>query len=144
MRTHVVLWVAAVLSAVVAAAAVADEVTLVKDKKPVGAIVLPARTEFDGYLAERTAWLEKRLRRTHPGVEGEEFDKLKAKFVPQIQKEMERVGDEEELAAEELQSILEKISGAKLEIVPGMGHDVTTANASILAEHLIRHARSVH
>jgi pimeloyl-ACP methyl ester carboxylesterase len=36
------------------------------------------------------------------------------------------------------------IPGAKLEIVPGMGHDVTTANAPIVAEHLIAHARSVH
>ena len=32
--------------------------------------------------------------------------------------------------------------GAKLEIVPGMGHDVTTANAEILARHLIDHARA--
>jgi len=35
-----------------------------------------------------------------------------------------------------------RIPGAKLEIVPGMGHDVTTANAPVLAAQLIDHARS--
>jgi len=140
MRTHVVLWVAAVLSGVLAAAAVADEVTLVKDKKPVAAIVLPAQTEFDRYLDERTAWLEERLRRTHPGVEGEEFDKLKAKYVAEIEKEMKRVGDEEELAAEELQSILEKISGAKLEIVRPENAELPKGPAILLGTELARKA----
>jgi pimeloyl-ACP methyl ester carboxylesterase len=36
-----------------------------------------------------------------------------------------------------------RVPGAKLEIVRGMGHDVTTANAPIVAGHLIAHARSV-
>ncbi|MEN8184064.1 MAG: alpha/beta hydrolase [Myxococcota bacterium] len=35
-----------------------------------------------------------------------------------------------------------RVPGAKLEIVVGMGHDVTTANAPIVARHLIQHARS--
>ena len=35
-----------------------------------------------------------------------------------------------------------RIPGAKFEIVPGMGHDVTAANALIVAEHLIAHARA--
>lgn len=36
-----------------------------------------------------------------------------------------------------------RVPGAKLEIVAGMGHDVTTANAPLLAAHLVAHARSV-
>jgi proline iminopeptidase len=31
--------------------------------------------------------------------------------------------------------------GANFEVVPGMGHDITDANASIVARHLIAHAR---
>lgn len=36
-----------------------------------------------------------------------------------------------------------RVPGAKLEIIPGMGHDVTTANAPILARHLVAHVRAV-
>jgi len=32
--------------------------------------------------------------------------------------------------------------GAKLVVIPGMGHDVTNANSPIIAEHLIDHAKS--
>ncbi len=35
-----------------------------------------------------------------------------------------------------------RIPGAKLVLVPGMGHDVTSANAGLVAEHLIAHARA--
>jgi len=34
-----------------------------------------------------------------------------------------------------------RVPGAKLEIVAGMGHDVTNANSRIVAQHLIEHAR---
>ncbi len=36
-----------------------------------------------------------------------------------------------------------RVPGAKLEVIPGMGHDVTDANAPIVAEALIGFARSV-
>ncbi len=36
----------------------------------------------------------------------------------------------------------QRVPGAKLVVVPGMGHDVTDANAPILARHLIEHARA--
>jgi pimeloyl-ACP methyl ester carboxylesterase len=36
-----------------------------------------------------------------------------------------------------------RVPGAKLVIVPGIGHDVTTANAPVVAGHLIAHACSV-
>jgi len=56
-------------------------VTLVKDGQPAASIVLPAKTEFDGYANQKG------------------------------------FTDEERLAATELQTILEKISGAKLPVV---------------------------
>ena len=60
-------------------------VTLVKDGQPAASIVLPAKTEFDGYADQKG------------------------------------FTDEEQLAAEELQAIIEKISGAKLPIVRADG-----------------------
>ena len=34
-----------------------------------------------------------------------------------------------------------RIPGAKLEVIVGMGHDITDANAAIVAQHLVDHAR---
>ncbi len=33
-----------------------------------------------------------------------------------------------------------RIPGAKLEVIAGMGHDITNANSPIVARHLIEHA----
>jgi len=72
-----------------ALAAPASALDLVKGGQPVTTIVLPLETEYDGVL--KTA-------------------------APDIQARAKTIGDEELLAAEELQSIIEKISGAKLAI----------------------------
>jgi hypothetical protein len=62
---------------------------LVKDGQPVATIVLPTETEYDGVM------------KTQPA---------------DVQAKAKALGDEEQLAADELQSILEKISGAKLTV----------------------------
>lgn len=71
-------------------ARIVSAVDLVKDANPIATIVLPLETEYDTVL------------KTQPA---------------DVQTQAKAVGDEEQLAAEELQSILERISGAKLSIV---------------------------
>lgn len=89
-------------------------VALVEDGEPAATVVLPEKTELDHYLnptdEEVGAYLEKRFPKA-----GEEVKEAARKKLPEYRsKQAKRVGDEEELAMEELVAYVEKISGAKL------------------------------
>jgi len=92
-------------------------VTLVRDGLPAAKIVLPAVTEFDRYLAQRKASLEESLEKQKAGMDQKAFSRLRAQKMKALDRLTKRPGDEEELAAEELQTIIEKITGAELPVL---------------------------
>lgn len=89
------------------------ELKLIDDGKPAAAIVLPEKTEFEQLLASEPARVTELFKKANPQA-------TEAAIAMQVKNHMaslEKIGDDELLAASELQSILEKISGAKLPIV---------------------------
>jgi len=89
--------------------------TLAANGKPVATIVLPAETEYDRYVADRRQTMAAEL--DAAGLDDAARKKEEKKRLAAFEKHIAGVGDEEELAAEELQTIIEKISGALLPIV---------------------------
>jgi hypothetical protein len=116
------------------------EFVLVSNGKAAASIVLPPETEFDRFVEEKTPWLEQTLRRTHPNLGAGEFAKLLAKHRRSLRAEAKRAGDDEKLAAEELQSVIEKISGARLSIVRAEKFEVPEGPAILLGATLARRA----
>ena len=94
-----------------------DEFFLVREGEPAATIVLPAETEFDRFAEERMATFEARLRQRRPDVTDEELAAQRAAWEKALETEKTRVGDEELLAARELQAVVKKISGVELTIV---------------------------
>jgi len=119
----------------------AAPLTLVKDGKPAASIVLPAVTQTDRYVAEKTPEIEAWLKRTHGELDDAAFAAELAKHLQTLQKEVKRVGDDEELAAQELQSIIERISGAKLPIVRVEAIGIPETPSILLGCGLARAAR---
>ena len=122
------------------AAAAPQGLVLVRDGQPLASIVLPAETEFDRFVEEKTAWVREKLRETHPDVAEAEWEKLFRAAVRPVGTAARKVGDEEELAAEELQSVIEKISGARLPIVRVEGLEVPEGRNILLGAALARGA----
>lgn len=92
------------------------EITLIKNRTSSAEIVLPATTELDRYVAASDAELEARIKARFPQADADLLARLLGQYREHRKKEAARVGDEELLAAEELQHYLEKISGVKLPI----------------------------
>ena len=118
----------------------AKPVALVKDGRPMAAIVLPAVTELDRYLAQKKASLEESLEKQRTEMDEKAFARLTAGKVKALDRLTQSPGDEEELAAEELQTILEKISGAKLPILRVEGSEIPEGTTVLLGTALARKA----
>ena len=116
------------------------EFVLVTDGQPAATIVLPAETEFDRYLAEKKSALEKSVREANPGLDEKAFARLLTRSSRKLQALEKSPGDEELLAAEELQSVVEKISGAKLPIQRVGPADMPKEPAILLGAALARKA----
>lgn len=117
-----------------------EEMTLVEDGKPMTSIVLPAETEFDRYMAEKEESLEETLREENSELDEKAFARLRKRSMAKLQSLAKSPGDEEELAAEELQSIVENISGAKLPILRVETPDAPKGPAVFLGTELARRA----
>lgn len=94
----------------------AHALDLVKDGRPVAAIVLPAQTEYDAYVKAEQAATEASLAAKQPTMEARQFNAEKTRTLAVLANRLKATEDDEKVAAEELQSIIEKISGAKLPI----------------------------
>ncbi len=128
------------MAAGLATAAGAVGLPIVKDGVPSVTIVLPAQTEFDGYLARKTAEADAYLRAHNPSTNEAALRKLLDKQVKAIQEDLKRVGDEEKLAAEELQACLRKISGAEVPIATHATDRLPDAPAILLGSAFARQA----
>lgn len=91
-----------------------EQVTVVRDGAPSATIVLPAETEWDRYAAATPEQIDAMARARFPKASPEKLEEVKQKLPKLVAREAKRVGDEEELAAEELIEILRRISGAEL------------------------------
>ncbi len=94
----------------------ADRMTIVNNGQPMAVIVLPAETEYDRWLAARTAATEARIEKQNPGADARRLAALKKRAVDQLTRTAGRTGDEEELAVTELQGIVKRLSGAELAV----------------------------
>ncbi len=94
----------------------AAEVVLIENGMARGAIYLPVRTEYDDYMAVEGPRREAFLRRHNAELDPAALQQLLDQDKRHLLAELKRVGDEEKLAAEELQTYLKKISGVAVEI----------------------------
>ncbi|MFW6061094.1 MAG: DUF4838 domain-containing protein [Phycisphaeraceae bacterium] len=114
---------------------------LVRDGEPVVKIVLPETTELEAYLNASAAEQEAYVRARLPQADDAAIEAALEKLPQHRAREAKRVGDEEVLAAEELQRYVEKISGAKLEIVRANPDEaMSTGPAILLGGELARQA----
>lgn len=86
--------------------------TLVMDGRATAKIVLPERTECELYWAQRIQEIEKNLHARNLKKKAYETQRKK-----QIDAMKTKAPDDEELAARELQTIIERIAGARMEII---------------------------
>ena len=93
------------------------ELPVVRGGEPSVTIVMPEKTEYDRYVAMEDEEAGKYLAGRFPKADAGQIAKLKIQYKKYREKEAKRVGDDEKLAAEEIQTYIEKISGAKLQIV---------------------------
>ncbi|HRJ73202.1 MAG TPA: DUF4838 domain-containing protein [Terrimicrobiaceae bacterium] len=123
------------------AIAAPTELTLVKDGVPAAKIVLPAGPRaYDRYLADQMKKLDAALAVENPDMSKEELEKIRPQRMAKLKAEIEKVGDEELLAAQELQEFLEKMSGAKLEIVEAAPDRIPDGPAILLGSDFARAA----
>ena len=94
----------------------AAEIPIIENGAARAAIYLPAQTEFDRYADQERPRGEAFLRTHNAGLEPAALNKLLNAEDRRIAGELKRVGDEEKLAAEELQTFLRKISGTAPEL----------------------------
>jgi len=128
------------LTAVLVTTALSDELTIVKDGVAGLSIVIPAKTEFDGYLDAKKAEVEQYLKKYNPTMDPASFKTLLDQQIGVVQADMKRVGDEEKLAAEELQTCLKKITGAVIPIQTNAADKLPDAPAIILGTSLAKAA----
>jgi hypothetical protein len=107
-------------------------VDLVRDGQAVARIVLPATTEYEQWVKAEPARLTELARRVNPAV----TEKQMADLVRRQLKVAANTGDEERLAAQELQEILQKITGARLEIVTADGQTPPSGPVILLGREL--------
>jgi hypothetical protein len=105
------------VAALTAASCLAEEFTLVRDGQPVATIVLPAQTELHAYQNPTPEAVDAFLKGRFAQADEARLAELRKALAEHRAKEAKRVGDEEELAVTELQTIVEQISGAKLPVV---------------------------
>ncbi len=116
----------------------AREFTLVRDGQPAATIALPAATEFHTFLERRMAREEEEYRKASPEVDAEALETFRSSLRKAIEKDMKRVGDEEEMAAEELRAIIERISGAELAVQRPAAGKLPDGPAILLGAELAR------
>ncbi|MBP5284585.1 MAG: DUF4838 domain-containing protein [Kiritimatiellae bacterium] len=95
-----------------------EQITLIDKGQPLVKIYLPAVTELDKFAAtsENDPEVRENMRKRFPKASEEEITSFVARY-PQFRDwEIQRCGDEEKLAAQELADHLKKISGADVEI----------------------------
>ena len=95
----------------------ATQVVLVKDGQATATIVLPAETEWDRYAAAAPETIDALARRRFPNASPDKLENVKERLPKLVEKEAQRVGDEEALAVEELVAFIQRISGAELPVV---------------------------
>jgi len=113
---------------------------LVVDGHAATTIVLPEQTEFHRWVPAKRQWLRDEFTKRNTDLSE---DRLKAQLKRQLatfDKQVEQVGDEELLAANELQSIIEKMTGAKLEVVRSEGATPAAGSAILLGAAFARAA----
>ncbi len=119
----------------------AESLELVKDGKPLARIVLPQTPRaYDLHLAGELKKLDAALARENPDMSRDQLEKIRPQRMAKLKAEIEKVGDEELLAAQELQEFLEKMSGAKLEIVETASGKIPDGPAILLGSDLARAA----
>ncbi len=122
-------------------AALTQAFDLVVDGQPAATIVLPAQTEFDTYAQQRPGELDAWIDQHNADLDVKERDRIKRQTQTALQRELKSVGDEEEKALEELQTLVEKITGAKLPVVRvGAETPMPTGPRILLGAELARQA----
>ncbi len=96
-----------------AAASIGSGLPITKNGKPLATIVLPDKTVYENYLVSEPASLETDLKAKNPGITPAQIAPAVAARTAAIK----AAGDDEALAASELQAIIQKITGATLPIV---------------------------
>ncbi len=117
MPRHKMKFLTAALYAASLLTAFGGELPIVDNGMPAVKIVMPEATEYDLYLAMPDDEVETYLRGRFPNADKERIARLKTEYRAFREKQAKRVGDEEKLAVSEMQSHVEKISGAKMEVV---------------------------
>ncbi|MEI6422554.1 MAG: DUF4838 domain-containing protein, partial [Lentisphaerota bacterium] len=97
--------------------ALGGELPVIRDGEPLLTIIMPEKTEYDSYVSMTDEEAGKYLEGRFPKADAVQIAKLKIQYKKYREKEAKRVGDDERLAVEEIQTYIEKISGAKLQIV---------------------------
>jgi len=135
-------WLALALVAAGAAGgspAAAAPVVLVREGLPQVTIYLPAQTEFEAHVKAETAKVEQRLAdQKFPNDKAREAEK--AKLMKPINNLAKSPGDDEQLAADELSSILARISGATIPVQRVAGDTLPAGPVVLLGAQLARKA----
>lgn len=118
----------------------AGEVTLVENGVARMQIVLPAVTQTDRYVDEQRPLIEAWVERVHGGLDAAAKADMVAKHLADVAKEVARVGDDEVLAAQEIQSIIKAISGAELPVVRPEEATIPQESSILLGADLARKA----
>lgn len=112
---------------------------LIKDGKPTATIVLPEVTEYDDYVNATPEELEAYLKERFPNASDEDMEKARKALPGARAREIKRIGDEEELAIEELVNYIKKISGAELPVVRlKKGDKLPAGNLILMGAELAR------
>lgn len=128
-----------ILSFLVMIPAARSELTLIRDGKPLAKIVIPPGPRaYDLHVAAEVKKLEAALRAEKPDADEKKSERQREHRLNKLKEDLAKVGDEEMLAAQELQEFLEKMSGAKLEIVEAAGDSLPDGPAILLGSDLAR------
>lgn len=112
---------------------------LVEQGQPRTTIVLPHKTELEKYLAINDKQAIEIIRKRLPQATDEQIKTAADGLPKHRQAEAKRVGDEELLAASELQAYVKKISGAELPIVrAGAAGELPKGQLILLGNELAR------
>lgn len=129
---------AGVLAQPAAAANAADAFVLVRDGAPQATIVVTPNTVYEREAAEKRELIPERVRAKNPKATEKRLAALIKREQTNLEKSLKKNLDEERLAAEELQTIIEKISGAKLPIVQAAPDKVPDGSVILIGDELAR------
>jgi hypothetical protein len=113
---------------------------LVRDGTAQAVVVLPEKTELDAYLNPTEDEVVRVMKSRLPPGDSRTADEFKALLLKRRQDEAKRVGDEEKLAVDELTNWVERISGARLEVVRTTGDALPDGPAILVGSALARKA----